>query len=132
MTKTTQTQREKRATTHGQQDNLPLSGDSPAERLGGRLASTVKRIAALMNSLAEHLCGRMAPGALREVSRFLTRKATRISCVDGHVVLLVVVRTVPFPDDWPPMLPTWRCAINQPCVDMKRGESILRGGNSGR
>ena len=39
--------------------------------------------------------------------------------MDGHVVLLVVVRTVPFPDEWPPILPISRCAINQPCVDMQ-------------
>ena len=36
-----------------------------------------------------------------------------------HVVLLVMVRTVPFPDDWPPILPISRCAIHQPCVDMQ-------------
>ena len=51
----------KRTTTHGQQDNLP-SRDSSAEHLGGRLPSVVQQIAALMNSLAEHLVGRVAPG----------------------------------------------------------------------
>ena len=72
--KKTQThEREKRATTHGQQDCVSLSRDSPAEHLGGPLASAVKRIAALMTSLAEHLGGRMASGALRDLSRFLTR-----------------------------------------------------------
>ena len=77
MTTTTQThERENRATTHGQQEKLPLSGDSPAEHLGGRLAPAVKRIAALMKALAEHLVGRMASGAIRELSRFLTRMAT--------------------------------------------------------
>ena len=84
-------EREKRATTHGQQENLPRSADSPAEHLGGRLTSTVKRIAALMNFLAKHLGGRTTSGANREVSLFLKRMATWISCVDGHVVLLVVV-----------------------------------------
>ena len=86
---------EPRTPTLGQQDKLPhsrgspaehLGGrlasavkrvatltDSPAEHLGGRLASAVERIAALVDSLAEHLCGRMASGALRELSRFLTR-----------------------------------------------------------
>ena len=39
--------------------------------------------------------------------------------MDGHVILHVVVRTVSFPDDWPPILPISRCAINQPCVDMQ-------------
>ena len=70
-------------------------------------------------SLAEHVGGRMASGAIRELSRLRTRMATWISCVDGHVVLLVVARIVPFPDGWPPMLPISRCATNQPCVDMQ-------------
>ena len=58
-----------------------------------------------------------APFVNRHV--FLTQMATWISCVDGHVVLLVVVRTAPFPDEWPPILPISRCAINQPCVDVQ-------------
>ena len=42
-----------------------------------------------------------------------------VLCVDGHVILPVVVRTVSFADDWPLMLPVSRCAINQPCFDMQ-------------
>ena len=31
----------------------------------------------------------------------------------------MVVRIVPFPDDWPPTLPISRRSMNQPCVDMQ-------------
>ena len=62
-------EREKRATTHGQQYNLQLSRDP----LAGRLTPAAKRIA--VTSLVEHLGGRMASGAIRELSRFLTRMA---------------------------------------------------------
>ena len=65
------------------------------------------------------LGGRMASGAIRKLSNFLTRMATWFSCVDGHVVPLLVVRTVSFPDGWPPILRISRCAINQPSVDMQ-------------
>ena len=58
-------------------------------------------------------------GGIRELLRFLTRMATWISCVGGHVVLLVVVRTVLFPDEWPPIMSISGCAINLPCVDMQ-------------
>ena len=78
-----------------------------------------KQFATLRVLTAEHLGGRMASGALREMSRFLTRMATWFSCVDGHVILLVVARTVSFPEDSPPILPVSRCAINQPCVDVQ-------------
>ena len=61
----------------------------------------------------------MASGAIRDLSRFLARRDTWIPCVDGHVVSLVVVRTVSLPDDLPPILPVTRCAINQSCVDMQ-------------
>ena len=65
--------------------------------------------------LPNHLGGRMASGAIREMSRFLTRMATWIFCVDGHVVLLVVARTAPFPDDWP-------AAMSYQCSDFAREE----------
>ena len=59
-------ERGNRATTLWQQENVPLSGDSPAEHLGG----------CVVNSLAEHLGGRVASGAIRDLSRFLSRMAT--------------------------------------------------------
>ena len=70
-----------------------------------RAANAHTWVAKRWNSIAEHLGGRMASGGARELSRFLTRMATWFSCVDGHVILLVVVRTVSSPDDWPPVLP---------------------------
>ena len=39
--------------------------------------------------------------------------ATWFSCVDGHVILRVVVRTVSFPDDWPLIVLVSRCATNR-------------------
>ena len=55
----------KRATTHGQQDIFPLTGDSLAEHLGGRLASALNRIAALMNCELSTFCADGHMDALR-------------------------------------------------------------------
>ena len=38
---------------------------------------------------------------------------------DCLISLLVVVRRVPLPDDWPPIFSVTGCAINQSCVDVQ-------------
>ena len=72
MTRTTQThERKQRATTHGKQDNLPLSGDSPAEQIAVVLFDLAASTASVMRDSPSFVCPRLQLNLVVVVPRSL-------------------------------------------------------------
>ena len=75
-----------------------------------------------------HTHGIHSPNILVGAWHRRRNELSRFSHADGHVIFLrgwPRDSTCGRSDDWPPIMPISRCAINQPCVDMQKMNPYL-------